>query len=58
MQAVVPEETEILQCVQQAIKELLSVCGFGIVSWGGGIKAGDASRLNKLIKRTSSVVRL
>ncbi len=30
---------------------------FTVVCWGGGIKAGEASRLNKLVKKASSVVR-
>lgn len=29
-----------------------------VVCWGGGIKAGEASILNKLVKRAGSVVRL
>ena len=29
---------------------------FTVVSWGAGIKAKDANRLNKLIKRAGSVV--
>ena len=29
---------------------------FAVVSWGAGIKAKDANRLNKLIKKAGSVV--
>ena len=31
---------------------------FAVVCWGGGIKAGEANRLNRLVKRASSVVGL
>ncbi len=31
---------------------------FAVVCWGGGIRAGEASRLNKLVRKASSVVRL
>ncbi len=31
---------------------------FAVVCWGGGIRAGEASRLNKLVRKASSVVGL
>ena len=35
-----------------------SVLFYAVVCWGGGIKAGEQNKLNKLIKKASSVVGL
>ena len=35
-----------------------SVLFYGVVCWGGGIKAGEQNKLNKIIKKASSVVGL
>ena len=43
-----------LQMFYQSV--VASTIFFAVVSWGAGIKAKDANRLNKLIKKAGSVV--
>ena len=43
-----------LQMFYQSV--VASALFFAVACWGGGIKAGDANRLNKLVKKAGSVV--
>src|SRR4029434_8226632 len=53
-----PEEAEVLQCLQQTPAHVLLVCVlfYAVVCWGGSIKKRDAGRLDRLVRRAGAVV--